>query len=91
MPERSKGADCKSAGGTPSVVQTHPLPPLILLLLRCKQWQRKLREIRFGTLKCSVCGTRNYYRFKNRQKKYKLDSNKFCPKCRKHTEHKESK
>ncbi|WP_292589255.1 50S ribosomal protein L33 [Mesotoga sp. UBA5557] len=43
------------------------------------------------TLKCSECGTRNYYRFKNRQKKYKLDASKYCPKCRKHTEHKESK
>ncbi|PNQ05903.1 50S ribosomal protein L33 [Mesotoga sp. SC_NapDC3] len=43
------------------------------------------------TLKCPECGTRNYYRFKNRQKKYKLDTSKYCPKCRKHTEHKESK
>ncbi len=42
-------------------------------------------------LKCSECGTRNFYRFKNRQKKFKLDSNKYCPKCRKHTPHKESK
>ena len=92
MPERSKGADCKSAGRTPSVVQTHPLPPLILLLVEVHAMAKKTKGNKaLVTLKCSVCGTRNYYRFKNRQKKYKLDSNKFCPKCRKHTEHKESK
>lgn len=43
------------------------------------------------TLKCSDCGRKNYYRFKSRQKKFKLDSNKYCKKCRKHTAHKEAK
>ncbi|MFO7883084.1 MAG: 50S ribosomal protein L33 [Kosmotogaceae bacterium] len=43
------------------------------------------------TLKCTECGIRNYYRLKNKRKDYKLDSKKYCPRCRKHTLHKESK
>ncbi|MDO7975688.1 50S ribosomal protein L33 [Oceanotoga sp. DSM 15011] len=43
------------------------------------------------SLKCSECGTRNYYKKKNRNFKEKIELKKFCPKCRKHTLHTESK
>ncbi len=43
-------------------------------------------------LKCSVCNSRNYYSRKNKKTiKEKLELNKFCKKCRKHTPHKEIK
>ena len=41
---------------------------------------------------CSVCGRKNYTSRKNNNNtKDKLTLNKFCPKCVKHTEHKEIK
>lgn len=44
------------------------------------------------TLKCSECGTRNFYTFKNKKKiQEKLELKKHCPKCRKHTVHNEGK
>lgn len=43
-------------------------------------------------LKCSDCGTINYYTTRNKKKiKEKLEEKKHCPKCRKHTVHKEMK
>jgi len=42
-------------------------------------------------LKCSVCGSNNYYLWKNKAAEYKLKLKKFCKNCRKHTEHKESR
>ncbi|TRZ78436.1 50S ribosomal protein L33 [bacterium] len=43
-------------------------------------------------LKCSVCKSRNYYSRKNKKtNKEKLELNKFCKKCKKHTLHKEIK
>jgi large subunit ribosomal protein L33 len=38
------------------------------------------------TLECPVCKERNYTTTKN-----KLVLPKFCPRCRKHTDHKETK
>jgi large subunit ribosomal protein L33 len=44
------------------------------------------------SLECTVCRDRNYTTTKNRKKQQdKLELSKFCPKCRKHTEHKEGK
>ena len=44
------------------------------------------------SLKCSECKEINYRVSKNTDNtKEKLNLNKYCPKCRKTTEHKESK
>jgi len=44
------------------------------------------------TLECPVCRSRNYTTTKNKRTMTdKLVLPKFCPRCRKHTEHKETK
>ncbi|MCC7065333.1 MAG: 50S ribosomal protein L33 [Planctomycetes bacterium] len=44
------------------------------------------------TLECKDCRERNYSTTKNkRTKPDKLEFSKFCPRCRKHTSHKETK
>ena len=44
------------------------------------------------TLECTVCRNRNYTTTKNKRTMTdKLVLPKFCPHCRKHTEHKETK
>jgi len=49
-----------------------------------------MREI--ISLVCSQCKSKNYYTTKNKKvKKDKLQLNKFCPKCNKHTLHVEGK
>jgi large subunit ribosomal protein L33 len=49
-----------------------------------------MREI--ITLACGDCKRRNYSTTKNRRKtSERLEMNKFCRHCRKHTAHKESK
>ncbi|MFC1644600.1 50S ribosomal protein L33 [Patescibacteria group bacterium] len=43
-------------------------------------------------LKCVDCNNINYWSSRNKKKiKEKLELNKFCKKCRKHTLHKEMK
>lgn len=43
-------------------------------------------------LRCGTCKSSNYYTRKNKKLvERKLQYNKFCPKCRKHTVHKEAK
>lgn len=42
-------------------------------------------------LKCKDCGSVNYYQWKKKTAEYKLSLKKFCKKCKKHTEHKESR
>ena len=43
-------------------------------------------------MRCSVCEARNYQTTKDKKRqKEKIELNKFCPKCRKHTLHKEGK
>ncbi|MBI2644041.1 MAG: 50S ribosomal protein L33 [Candidatus Wildermuthbacteria bacterium] len=52
----------------------------------------KTKKNIFFKLRCETCGMLNYYTSKSKgtaEKKLKLS--KFCPKCRKHTAHKESK
>jgi len=49
-----------------------------------------MREI--ITLECTVCKSRNYTTKKNKKlHQEKLEMNKFCRPCRKHTPHKEIK
>ncbi|MDA8123141.1 MAG: 50S ribosomal protein L33 [Candidatus Deferrimicrobiota bacterium] len=44
------------------------------------------------TLACSECKNRNYTTTKNKKTMSdKLELKKFCPSCRKHTNHKETK
>jgi large subunit ribosomal protein L33 len=44
------------------------------------------------TLECNVCKERNYTTTKNKRTMTdKLVKPKFCPRCRKHTDHKETK
>ena len=44
------------------------------------------------TLKCSVCKSENYRVSKNKKNTTdRLELNKYCPKCKKHTAHKEEK
>jgi len=44
------------------------------------------------TLECTACKERNYSTTKNkRANAEKLELSKFCPSCRKHTNHKETK
>ena len=49
-----------------------------------------MREI--ITLQCGVCKERNYSTTKNTKTTTgRLEFSKFCPRCRKHTDHKETK
>ena len=44
------------------------------------------------TLACTECNQRNYYDYKNKKNTPdRLEVNKYCPFCKKHTVHKESK
>ena len=44
------------------------------------------------TLQCADCKGRNYSTTKNRKKHSdRLELKKYCPRCRKHTGHKEAK
>jgi large subunit ribosomal protein L33 len=44
------------------------------------------------TLECTSCKERNYVTTKNKKTKQdKLSLSKFCPRCRKHVAHKETK
>ena len=44
------------------------------------------------TLACDVCKERNYTTEKNRRNDpNRIEFNKFCPRCRKHTLHRETK
>jgi large subunit ribosomal protein L33 len=42
-------------------------------------------------LACDECGSRNYQTTKKKQGTERLSLQKFCPKCQKHTLHKESR
>jgi len=43
------------------------------------------------TLRCNECKQRNYNTMKNKNTPDKLELNKYCPFCRKHTVHTETK
>jgi len=42
-------------------------------------------------LQCTVCKNKNYYFATNKKKEFKIELNKFCKKCKKHTLHKKIK
>ncbi|MCC7290013.1 50S ribosomal protein L33 [bacterium] len=42
-------------------------------------------------LKCEVCKSKNYTMFKTKNVKEKIEKNKYCGTCKKHTTHKETK
>ncbi len=45
-----------------------------------------------AVMQCSECKSQNYTQSRNTTNiKDKLEMNKFCPKCRKHTLHRETK
>jgi large subunit ribosomal protein L33 len=44
------------------------------------------------TLECTECRERNYHSEKNRRNDpQRIELNKYCPRCRKHTLHRETK
>ena len=43
------------------------------------------------SLACSECESRNYRTSRKREQKGQITLSKFCPKCKKHTVHKETK
>jgi large subunit ribosomal protein L33 len=43
------------------------------------------------SLSCKDCKNRNYSTTKNKKKQQRLEIRKYCPFCRKHTIHKETK
>ncbi|MDP3057307.1 MAG: 50S ribosomal protein L33 [bacterium] len=51
-----------------------------------------MSQERLTKMKCTVCKKIGYFTFKSKEAaKEKLELNKFCKFCRKHTPHKESK
>ncbi len=55
----------------------------------CRFWQTELIKI---TLRCNECKQRNYNTMKNKKNTPdKLELNKYCPFCKKHTVHTETK
>lgn len=40
---------------------------------------------------CNICLSRNYSVFKSQNSTEKLEIKKYCPKCNKHTQHKETR
>lgn len=43
------------------------------------------------SLKCEICKSKNYTMFKTKNVKEKIEENKYCDTCKKHTAHKETK
>lgn len=43
------------------------------------------------SLACTVCESRNYRTTRKREQVGQITLNKFCPKCNRHTVHKETK
>ena len=50
-----------------------------------------MKDAKKVILTCSVCLSRNYSTNKNNNNKQRIELMKFCPKCNKHTLHKETK
>ena len=52
----------------------------------------KVGNRQYKTLKCSECGEENYREQRNvKNTTERLEMNKYCPRCKKHTVHKEKK
>ncbi len=52
---------------------------------------KKVGNRQMKTLVCSECGEENYRTPRNVKTSERLEENKYCPRCRKHTVHKEKK
>ena len=52
---------------------------------------KKVGNRQYKTLKCTVCNEENYRDERNVKNTDKLELNRYCPRCRKHTVHKEKK
>jgi large subunit ribosomal protein L33 len=53
---------------------------------------KKKGAVEIIALQCTECKRKNYTTYKNRKNiQGKLELSKYCPTCRKHTEHKEKK
>jgi large subunit ribosomal protein L33 len=76
---RRSSRDSREANGCPH----RGIPNLIR---RCRYMRVKI------TLRCNECKQRNYNTMKNKKNTPdKLELNKYCPFCRKHTVHTETK
>ncbi len=42
-------------------------------------------------LRCQVCKNKNYTTYKSKALQEKIENKKFCPNCKKHTLHEETK
>jgi large subunit ribosomal protein L33 len=42
-------------------------------------------------LACQECGSRNYKTTRKKEQEGQIELSKFCPKCKRHTMHKETK
>ena len=57
-----------------------------------KTMGKKKKNDRMVVLACEECKERNYTTTKNKKNiKERMELNKYCPKCQKHTAHKETK
>lgn len=50
-----------------------------------------MKDTKRVILTCSVCLSRNYSTNKNSNSNKRIELKKFCPRCNKHTLHKETK
>ncbi|MCX7956729.1 MAG: 50S ribosomal protein L33 [Endomicrobia bacterium] len=50
-----------------------------------------MAERTITTLQCTLCKNKNYFFASNKRKDKKIEINKYCKKCKKHTLHKMSK
>ena len=60
----------------------------IFLFTQRRDYMKDAKKV---ILTCSVCLSRNYSTNKNNNNKQRIELMKFCPKCNKHTLHKETK
>ena len=64
---------------------------LIFLYLKVSTMASKVARNKI-TLACTECKNRNYDTFKNKKNDPdRIELNKYCPHCKKHTAHKETK
>jgi large subunit ribosomal protein L33 len=64
-------------------------PPEMAALHREEEFNMPREQV---TLQCSECKERNYTTMKNKKTTTeRLEMSKFCPRCRKHKQHKEVK
>lgn len=81
---------CPQKGETPNF-GVFSVPTAEHRIRRCREMAKAGARIKI-TLRCSECKQRNYNTNKNKKNTPdRLELNKFCPFCRKHTVHNETK